>query len=260
MKSFFIALSLYLLSGMAFAKATDTLQVTQKDIDTKALQTGSYSYILYNKLTKESPAQRIVLVKINVQAEDYHNKPAFVITQEWDLDTVVHAAYSIFDAKDFSTIVHNTWWKRLGYAINFDFEAKTVKFEDKGIKGGIPDSIKTNAIKDFNQSFQSYNLNWHADLLVYQLLPYKDGRTFVINYFDPGFGKAEKVAYTVTGSDFLTNNAGQKIDCWVLSHSDPGNIVERYWISKKTKEVLKEEDSSPRGYRYKIKISVADDK
>jgi hypothetical protein len=242
------------------ANTIDTLQIKPGDLNTEALQTGSYCYILYNRQTKESPAQRITLVKINVEAKPYHDKPAFFITQEWDRDTVVHAASSVFDAKDFSTLVHDTWWKSLGYAMKFDFDAKTVNFTDKGIKGGIPDSIKAATIRDFNQSFENYNLNWHADLLVYQLLPYRDGRTFVINYFDPGFGKAEKVIYTIAGSDLLTNNDGQKIDCWILSHSDPGNIAERFWISKKTREVLKEEDSGPRGYRYKIKIGIAGDK
>jgi len=257
MKLFFTLFSLLSLAATAsIAKVTDTLQIKQGDLDMKALQTGSYSYILYTRKTKDSPAQRITLVKINVEAKPYNDKPAFFVTQEWDRDTIVHAASSVFDAKDFSTILHDTWWKSTGYSIKFDFEAKTVSFTERGIKGSIPDSVKLIAKKDFDQSFENYNLNWHADLLVYQVLPYKDGRTFVINYYDPGFGKAEKVNYSVTGSDFLVNNDGQKIDCWVLYHSDPGNIYERFWISKKTKEVLKEEDSSPGGYRYKIKIGV----
>ncbi len=255
--TFFLLLSLTISS---IAKSIDTIRITPENIDVKALQTGSYSYILYNKQTKESPAQRITLVKINVEPQLYHNKPALVITQEWDRDTIMHSAYSVFDAKDFSSILHDTYWKSLGYAMKFDFEAKTVDFTDKGIKGGIPDSIKSGAVKDFNQSFQKYNLNWHADLLIYQLLPYKDNRTFVINYYDPGFGKPEDVMYTVTGSDLLTDQDGKKIDCWVLNYSDGPIGYERFWISKKTKEVLKEEDFGTRGYRYKIKLGISGDK
>ena len=135
------------------AGTTDTLEVKPGDLDIKALQTGNYSYIIYTRQTKDSPAQRLTLVKISVKGETYHNKPAFVVTQQWDRDTVYHAAYSVFDAKDFSTIEHDTWWKSLGYQMKFDFEKKTVDFIKNGITGEIPDSIKTAASGDFKQSF-----------------------------------------------------------------------------------------------------------
>ncbi len=259
MKSLFALILFTLVSASAFAGLTDTLLVKPGDLDIKALQTGSYSYIVYTKQTKDSPAQRLTLVRINVEAKAYHNRPAFIITQQWDRDTVYHSAYSVFDAKDFSTIIHDSWWKPLGYEMKFDFEKKTVDFIKNGISGEIPDSIKTKATNDFNQSFDAYNLNWHADLLVYQLLPYKEGRTFMINFYDPGFGKAEKVAYSVTGSDVLIDGHGQKIDCWVLNHTEAAGS-ETFWIAKRTKEILKEEDSSKRGYRYKIKFGISGDK
>ena len=259
MKPLFTLLLLSLLTVHVMAMTADTLQIKSGDLDMKALQTGSYSYALFYKKTKESWAQRITLVKIKVSKGMYHDKPAITVIQRWDRDTIMHAAWSVFDAKDFSTLLHHTWWKTLGYSMKFDFEAKTAGFDKNGIIGEIPDSIKTAATAGFNQSFESYNLNWHADLIVYQLLPYQNNRTFVINYYDPGFGKPEHVLYTVTGSDFITTGSGEKVECWVLNHDDPGNIYERFWIAKKTKEVLKEEDYSPKGYRYKLKIGVSED-
>jgi hypothetical protein len=259
MKSILIFSLLLSLTVSSIAKTIDTIHIKPADLDLKALQTGKYNYIIFNKQTKESPAQRITLVKINVEPQLYHNKSAFIVTQEWDRDTIWHAAYTVFDAKDFSTILHDTYWKSLGYSIKFDFENKTVDFKNHSKEA--PDSIKSGIIKDFNQSFEKYNLNWHADLLIYQLLPYKDKRTFVINYYDPGFGKAEDVMYTVTGSDFITDHDGKKIDCWVLNYTDAVDlkVYERFWIAKKTKEVLKEEDFSGRGYRYKIKLGISVD-
>ena len=84
----------------------------------------------------------------------------------------------------------------------------------------------------------------------------------MINYYDPGFGKAEEVAYSVTGSDFLHGRNGEKIDCWVLNHIDTTvpSSYERFWIAKKTNEVLKEEDFYGGGYRYKLKIGISGDK
>jgi hypothetical protein len=237
------------------------MYVQPENLRLKNLQTGDYSYIVFVKKTKEAPSQRICLVKINVEPQLYHDKPAYIIKQQWDLDTVVHAAYSVFDAKSFSTILHDTYWKALGYSMKYDFEAKTVDFKNVNHKGGVPDSIKSKSVADFNDSFNKYNLNWHADLIIYTLLPYKDKRTFMINYYDPGFGKAEEVAYTVTGSETIKSHNGQTVDCWVLNHDDPKNGYERFWISKKTNEVLKEEDFfGGRGYRYKLKIGISGDK
>jgi|GEM_PF-3138364 len=33
--------------------------------------------------------------------------------------------------------------------------------------------------------------------------------------------------------------------------------IQTFWISKATREVLKEEDHSPSGYRYKFKIGIS---
>jgi len=250
----------------SFAKNADTIHVQPKDLDLKHLQTGDFSYIVYHKKTKDGPSLRITLIKINVESQLYHNNPAFVVKQQWDYDTVMHTSYSVFDAKDFSTILHDTYWKQLGYSMKFDFETKKVEFKNVNYQGAIPDSIKSGVIEDFNQSFNKYNLNWHEDLIIYTILPYKDNRTFVINYYDPGFGKAEEVMYTVTGSDFLISRDGEKVNCWVLNHYNddklPEKGYERFWIAKKTNEVLKEEDSggTGRGYRYKLKLGVSGDK
>src|SRR6185312_15216169 len=258
MKSILVVQLLLLLTLSAVAKNIDTINVQPKNLDLKSLQMGNYSYVVFFKKTKSSPSSQIFLVKINVAATQYHNKPAYVIKQQWDLDTVVHSAYSVFDAKSFSTILHDTYWKALGYAMKYDFEAKTVDYKNVSLKNGIPDSIKVKSTEDFNESFTKYNLNWHADLILYSLLPYKENRTFIINFYDPGFGKAEEVDYSVTGSDVLTGSSGERIECWVLNHNEKSSDgYERFWISKKTREVLKEEDFGKRGYRYKLKIGVS---
>jgi hypothetical protein len=255
--SVFLALSI-----SAMAETADTLKVQPGDIDMKALQKGNYSYIVYTKKTKDGSSGRMTLIKINVEQQLYHNRPAIIIKQRWERDTIVHSAYSVFSTKDFSTIVHNSWWKSLGYTMNFDFEAKRADYKNDDANKAIADSVIRKGTADFNDSFAKYNLNWHADLIVYQLLPYKDNRTFVVNYYDPGFGKAVEVDYTVTGSEILTGRNGEKTDCWVLNHVDKHDPdgYERFWIAKKSKEVLKEEDFfAKRGYRYKVKLGISGD-
>jgi hypothetical protein len=211
----------------AIARNIDTIHVEPKTLELKKLQTGDLSYLQYVKKTKDGPASRLTLIKFNVEAKPYHNKPAFEINQQWEYDTVVHKCYTVFDAKNFSTILHDTYWKRLGYSMKFDFETKKVEFINVNLKGEVSDSIKSATITDFNNSFNKYNLNWHADMIVYSLLPYKENRTFAINYYDPGFGKAEEVLYTVTGSDTLRGSNGEKIDCWVLNNYTITNCLKK---------------------------------
>lgn len=231
----------------------DTIVIQAKDLELKNLKTGNSTYIVYNKKTKQSPSEKIVLVKIKVESKIQNNKPAFAVTQQWDSDgAVVHTAYTVFDAKDFSTLLHDTYWKRLGYSTKFDFETRKVSFD-----GNVSENDKRKSEQDFDESFNKYNLNWHSDLIIFTLLPYKENRNFKINFYDPGFGKAQEVLYSVIGSDLLTSSTSKKIECWVLETKFTQSVgYQKFWISKKEKEVLKEEDSFNNTFRYKLKLDV----
>jgi hypothetical protein len=239
----------------AVAQRGDTVRVKGSDLDIKGLQTGDYSYLIVRQKALDSPAMSMAIAKMNVARENYHDKPAIVVRQQWDRDSMVHKAYSVFDANDFSTLLHDTYWRVLGYALVFDFEKR--KFDSRPVLSTIPDSVRTGSQQEMDSSFGAYNLNWHDDLVIYSMLPYKENRTFIINYYDPGFGKPAEVPFTCTGSGKLTDRDGASIDCWILEHDDAG-ATEKYWISKKTREVLKEEDHIIRtgGYRFKYKLGV----
>jgi hypothetical protein len=263
MKYLVFATLLLAFAGPACAKNADTIKVNANSLNIKQLQTGEFNYLIFFKKTNESIPTRFTLITFNVQPEVYHQKAVFAVTQRWNADTTTHTCYTLFDAKDFSTVRHETYWKRLGYAMLFDFESKKAEFKKANDAVVILDSVKAVAVKDFEQSFERYNLNWHADLIIYSLLSYKANRTFIINFYDPGLAKAEDVSFTVTGSEMLTGSRGDKIDCWVLNHfnndNEPEKGYERFWISKKTNEVLKSEDYGGKGggHRYKIKIGVS---
>lgn len=238
-----------------FSQKADTLTINASNVQAAQLNYGKRSYLVYNKKSKESPSERLVLVKILVEKTNHEGKPTISITQQWDADTVMHSAYTVLDGKDLSTIEHDFYWKRLGYSSKYDFVNKIVSFD-----GPVPDSVKTKSINDFNESFDSYNLNWHSDLVIFPLLPYKENRTFKIRFYDPGFGKAVDVFYSVAGSDTLITSAGEKILCWTLEHKLTGNTsgYQKFWISKKGNEVIKEEDLFNGRYRYKIRLTTAE--
>lgn len=238
----------------SFAQRGDTIHVQAADLDIKGLQLGDYSYLIIRQKARDSPAMSMIIAKMSVERSIYHNKAAIVVRQRWERDSVVHRAYTVFDARDFSTLLHDSYWRALGYSLVFDFETRI--FSSEAVVKAIPDSVKGSCEKELAGSFGKYNLNWHDDLVIYSMLPYRENRTFLINYYDPGFGPPVEVPYTVTGSDFLTGRGGDKIECWTLEHNDE-NGTEKFWISKKAREVLKEEDRGAKGgYRYKYKLGV----
>src|SRR6266404_4320659 len=250
MKQLRVIALLFLFTLTVSGQKADTLVVGTHDLEMHNLQLGNSTYVMYFKKTADGPAERTTLVRISVERTTVNGRNLFQITQRWESgDEVVHTARTLHDANDFSTVFHEIWWKRLGYSTIFDF------------KGLVEDAVKSKIIDDFNQSFGNYNLCWHSDLVIFPLLPFKQGRTFVIKFYDPGFGKAKDAAYQVTGSEFLVSSDGNKIDCWVMEHKFEvpagGSGTQRLWISKRTHEVLKEEDQQPSGYRYKLKIGIS---
>lgn len=263
MKLISIVALILTLSSRTFADNRDTVRVQPHDLNLNRAQTGNMNYLMYSKKGKLDIPVRPTLISFNISRSDYEGKPALIVRQQWNSDTTTHKCFTVFDPATFRTLFHETYWKRLGYTMKFDFRTKAVSFVPTSAAIIIPDSVKATAKQDFIGSLSTFNLNWHADLIIYTLLKYQAGRTFIINYYDPGFGKNEQVSYTVTGSDVLTGSGGQKIDCWILNHfnddhSDNGGY-ERFWISKSTNEVLKMEDfgGNGRGYRYKVKLGVS---
>lgn len=256
MKIIALVINLLVAHQFVVAQKIDTVTIDAKKLNINAIIPGNHTYIVYSKKAKNSPSERLTIVKINVEQVQHNAKSVFSIKQQWDSDTVVHSATTLLDKTDFSTIYHQTYWKRLGYTMTYDFEQKQLSFDRP-----VADSIKTKATQDFTDSFKAYNLNWHSDLVVFPLLPYRDKTTFLINYYDPGFGPAQLVSYTVTGSETLTNYSGQKVACWVLRHllNQPGfKGYQQFWIDKQSKEVLKEEDEFNGRYRYKLKLGVSE--
>lgn len=241
--------------GQACAQAMDTVRVTAKNINMSALIPGPHTYVIYTKASKDGPSGRITLAKINIAEQTRNGQPVVAITQRWELDTVVHVATTLLRKADFSTLSHETYWRRLGYTVKLDFDTKAVTFAGKA----VPDSVKQRRIREFNDSFAAYNLNWHSDLVVFSLLPYRARTVFLINFYDPGAGPGERVSYAVTGAETLTNHRGQPVPCWVLQHTlKDGSGYQKFWVDKRSKEVLKEEDLFNGRYRYKLKVNVSE--
>ena len=261
--------SLFLLVGVqSRAQKSDTLQITASNINTNVLRDGTHRYLVYFKMRKDSVRTQTQFWTRTIKRATYNNKPVIEISQEWeDKDSVMHKVKSVADAKTMQPLYHQSWWKvqtsrastvKSVMVTTVDFLEKTVNHNGKLLSDTSSNRQAKAIWAGYKSSVGKYFLNWHSDLETFPTLPYKNGLTFVIPFYDPGTASNyQKVAYTVTGSAELTGFNDQKIDCWLLVHETKGN-KEVFWISKKTNEVLKlEQEINGTMYRYKIKLGFS---
>lgn len=238
-------------------KKTDTVLIDASKINTGVLREGTHRYLVYFKMGVDSPRSRAQFWTRTISFGEYNGKPSVEVNQEWeDRDTIVHVVRTVCERKTFLTLYQKSWWRQSG-ATEYDFVSKT------GIVNTIPLSDadtarqRKGAWNAFKSAQQQYFLNWHLDLEVFPVLPYKKDVTFLIPFYEPGSINPMNVAYTVTGSGELTGYDNQKVDCWIMRHESRGN-VENFWISKKTREVLKlEQEFAKNRWRYKIKMGFS---
>lgn len=257
-QSLLIFLYVVLNSFFANAQKKDTVFITEKNINTSVLREGTHRYLVYFKMKKDAPRTMTNFWTRKIERAKQNDKAVIIITQEWeDKDSVMHTVKSVCDEKTMKTITHEFWWKQRGSTV-VDFGNNSIQVNGKMLTDA--DTAKQNkpVWAGFKSAENNYFLNWHLDLEVFPTLPYKNGITFIVPFYDPGTASLyQKVAYTVTGSAELTGYNDQKIDCWLLLHETKGN-KEVFWISKKTKEVLKlEQEINGRLYRYKIKLGFS---
>lgn len=256
---FYVAIVFALSATCSFAQKGDTIQIDGSNINTAVLKPGTHRYLVYFKNGKDSARINYQFWSRTIEFTDYKGVRAIHVTQEWeDNKGVVHKVSSFCDRKTFAPLFHDTWWAKRGSG-KFDFVDKKAYVNDVLLTDADTAKTKVRQYKAFKKSLDQYQLNWHLDLETFPILPYKEGVTFIINFYDPGFGEPKKVAYSVVGSGVLTGYDNQKIDCWILSHesNDFGPNKELFWISKKTKEVLKLEQEFSGRYRYKIKLGFS---
>ncbi|MFY8129028.1 MAG: hypothetical protein ACOVMM_11665 [Chitinophagaceae bacterium] len=244
-----------ILASFAFSQ-TDTIVINSANVNTKYIKPSVNRYLVYFKMSENAPRSFVQFWTRNMDTITYNNTKAYKITQSWeDKDSIMHTTKSIVDATNFSSFYHESWWKGRGSA-EYNFITQKASIDNISLNDSDTAKQRKNAWNNFKQAWNNYNLNWHLDLEVFSILPYKNNVTFLIPYYDPGFAAPKNVAYTVIGSEKLLVYDNKTVDCWLLQHESKGN-KELFWISKKTQEVLKLEQAFGGRYRYKIKLAYS---
>ena len=249
----FMLLMALLPLHFATAQKKDTVYITPEQVNTKVLINGTHRWLVYFKMGVDSPRTMFNIWSRTIERKQYEGRSAIAITQVWeDNDSIMHTTLSVADAKDFRSLFHESWWKNRGSS-SFNFLTGEAVINGRTISSGDTARRAKQIRAAFDTARMQYTLNWHLDLEVFPQLPYKNNRTFMIHFYESGSIPAKWVAYTVTGSGKLPGSDGLETDCWLLEHNETNN-KEIFWISKKTKEVLKLEQQFGKRFRYKIKL------
>jgi hypothetical protein len=230
-----------LLSGKAIAQV-DTLRAIPEKWIVQSLRPETAQYLVFFQ-NKKKPKQagtyiwsRQIRLKNNT----------IEVEQKWysSDSTSYRYVYSVVDRKTFLPIYHKTIMQRSGIEA-FDFS-------DAKIKGS--DSIANNSKATFELA-TAKPLNWELDLETFSLLDLKPGQRYAINFYHPG-GRSGPTfyEYKVTGDEKVRTYEDKVIDCWKLRIDYNEKSYAIFYISKKSKEVIKMEEDFGAGVRYKVKL------
>lgn len=241
-----VVFCLFFVAQMA-AQQVDTIHIDQQDLLTQNLKPAKSQYLVSVHSTDPARIRNLFLWTRELSLETRQGKEVIVIKQDWQgQDTLFNRSiYSVSEKATFKPIYHYAKSPRGIEAYNF---------ESGRIIGA--DSVANNTRKGWQIPLSEPTLNWELDLEILALLPFKEGKTFAINFYHPGSkGGPQYYLYKVVGSEMLDLAGGQRVDTWKLQ-IDYGqyNSTATFWVSKKTREVLKSLDLFKGGYRYKVKL------
>lgn len=252
MKNLFTYLLIIMFAHVGFGQ-TDTIVINASRLSISNLKEGTSQYLVYFKKGEKSPASNMQLCNIEIRKEVFEGERVLTIYQKWDFqDTIAHTAKSVSKLGDFKPLYHESWWKVRGKQ-TFDVINQKLFFDDVEVTSSESESKRKSVLHSFSSSENQYFLNWHLDLEVFSMLPYRKNAVFLIPFYEFGYDIPRNIAYSVVDESSLVFG-GKTIKCWILRHKDEGN-EELYWISKKTHEVLKMEQKFGETYRYKLKLA-----
>jgi len=198
----FLLSVLLLISMQTYAQQSDTLFVTDRHINTKVLKEGSHRYLVYFQMGKNAPRTQTQFWTRTIERTTQNKKSVIIITQQWeDKDSTMHTVKSVCDELTMKPVTHEFWWKQRFGTAQVNIESKTVLYNGSPLSDADTSKHRKAIWLAFKSIGDNYFLNWHLDLEVFPTLPYKNGVTFIIPFYDPGTSSPfEKVAYTVAGN------------------------------------------------------------
>lgn len=239
---------LLLLAATWSQAQIDTLNTRTADLITAALKEGKASYAVF---FEDSLGNRLGSADIWDRrlsfATDASGQSIFQFDWRWwRKDTLIATVQTTGLRSTLQPLTHKASYRSRG-DFSYRFENNTVT---------IPaEARKTAKDSAFNVVLDPPAFAFPMDLETFPLLPFKKvGQQFSIAFYEPGSPKAAYYPLTVTGKEDLPLPGAQKATCWTLRIDYAAGSYATFWITDKTKEVLKMQEYFRGRYRYKVRL------
>jgi hypothetical protein len=245
MKRFLVmAFALMAMHFAAYAQI-DTINAKNNKLQLQYLKAGTSDYLVY---FADSLGKRTVgdLWQRSTAFTTFKNQPVVEFKWKWlHSDTLYASITNICDRKTLAPIY------RYG-----DYKGRGIMAYDYHDDFMVPsDTVKNNvALKKPKVELTIPIISWELDLETYALLPIKKvGQKFDISFFDPNEKAPTYHRYEVIGKEELQLNQDTKVKCWLLKINYSADSHATFWLTEKSKEIIKMKEYFKGRYRVKVK-------
>lgn len=223
----------------------DTINAANNKLQLQNLKIGTINYLVYQTDTTLTKRTNGDIWERKTSFKTLNGKQVVQFDWKWThSDTLYAAITNICDAKTLAPIHRYGNYKGRGI-IAYDF-----------VKGFMvpTDTVKNNlAAKKGRVALTIPIISWELDLETYATLPIKKvGQKFDISFFDPNEKTPSYHRYEVVGKEDLVLNRDVKVKCWLLKINYSPDSYATFWLTDKSKEVVKMQEYFKGQYRVKV--------
>jgi hypothetical protein len=247
MKQLFTTLAAFFLLNIVSYGQADTINAGNRHLQISKLKEGTNHYLVYYTDSLFNLKGSGDIWERSTTFITKNSTPLIEFNWKWfHHDSLLAQVLNICDAETLAPVFHKAVYRSKGI-IAYDFRNSFM----------IPsDSIENNAvIKKPKLELQIPVISWEQDLETYPLLPVKKvGQIFEIAFFDPNEKAPAYHRYEVIGKENLQLNNDSKITCWLLKIDYSKSSYAVFWLTEKSKEVIKMKEFFNGNYRFKVKL------
>ncbi len=225
----------------------DTINANNHTLQTKKLKPGESSYVVYFTDSLFNLSSSVDIWKRRVHFTTFNNKPVVEFDWAWyRCDSILAQVKNICDRNTLAPIFHKAIYPGKGIiAYNFTDSFMVAS-----------DTVSNNAVlKKPKVLLDIPVLSWEQDLETYPLLPInKTGQKFDIAFFDPNEKAPTYHRYEVIGKENLQLNNDTRSSCWLLKIEYSKDAYAVFWLTEKSKDVIKMKEYFNGKYRFKVKL------
>ena len=226
----------------------DTINTANHKLNTSLLKEGKSTYVVYfedslgKRITSADIWDRTIRFSSNAEGKNIYQF-------EWDWyrkDTLIGHIVATGDRQTLEPFTHKAEYHRRPL-VSFAFANNLVT---------VPvEARRTAADSSFKVLLDPPAFEFPMDLEIFPLLPFKKvGQKFAIAFYEPGTPKSDYYPLTVTGREELSLPGNNKVSCWLLRIDYRPGSYATFWISEKSREVLKMQEYFRGRYRYKVRL------